>query len=41
MAGFRDEISKIGLPQDLQLVGQQTAPEYLDFSWWVPWSGAK
>jgi len=31
----------IGLPQDLQLVGQQTAPEFLDFAWWVLWSGAK
>lgn len=41
MAVFRDEIRKIGLPEDLQLVGQQTAPEYLDFSWWVLWSGAK
>lgn len=41
MAVFREEIRKIGLPEDLQLVGQQTAPEYLDFSWWVLWSGAK
>lgn len=41
MAVFRDEIRKIGLPEDLQLVGQQTAPEYLDFSWSVLWSGAK
>lgn len=38
---FRDEIRRIGLPEDLQLVGQQTAAEYLDFSWWVLWSGAK
>ena len=41
MAVFRDEIRKIGLPQDLLLVGQQSAPEYLDFSWWVLWSGAR
>jgi hypothetical protein len=41
MAVFRNEIKKIGLPEDLQLVGQQTAPEYLDFSWWVLWQGAK
>lgn len=40
-AVFRNEIKKIGLPEDLQLVGQQTAPEYLDFSWWVLWQGAK
>jgi hypothetical protein len=38
---FRDEIRRIGLPEDLQLVGQQTAAEYLDFSWWVLWSGVK
>lgn len=41
LAIFRSEIGKIGLPQDLQLVAQQSAPEYLDFSWWVLWSGAK
>ncbi len=40
-AVFRNEIKKIGLPEDLQLVGQQSAPEYLDFSWWVLWQGAK
>lgn len=38
---FRSEIRKIGLPEDLQLVTQQTAAEYLDFSWWVLWHGAK
>lgn len=38
---FRSEIRKIGLPEDLQLVGQQMNVEYLDFSWWVLWSGAK
>lgn len=41
MSVFRKEIRKIGLPEDLQLVGAQSAPEYLDFSWWVLWSGAK
>lgn len=41
LAVFRDELRKVGLPPDLQLVGQQTAPEFLDFSWWVLWSGAK
>jgi hypothetical protein len=40
-AVFRDEIRKIGLPGDLQLVTQDSAPEYLDFSWWVLWSGAE
>ncbi|HEU4457794.1 MAG TPA: hypothetical protein VFR90_01565 [Methylibium sp.] len=38
---FRSEITKIGLPEDLQLLGQQSAPEYLDFSWWVLWSASK
>lgn len=41
MGIFRREIRKIGLPEDLQLVGQQMNVEYLDFSWWVLWSGAK
>lgn len=41
LAVFGDEIRRIGLPPDLQLVGQQTAPEFLDFAWWVLWSGAK
>lgn len=38
---FRSEVAKVGLPEDLQLVSQQTAPEYLDFAWWVLWSGAR
>ncbi|WP_425258847.1 hypothetical protein ACPOLB_25410 [Rubrivivax sp. RP6-9] len=41
LAVFRQEIQKIGLPADLQLVAQQTASEYLDFTWWLLWSGAQ
>lgn len=40
LAVFRREVRRIGLPEDLQLVGQQMATEYLDFSWWVLWAGA-
>lgn len=41
LTAFGREIAKLGLPADLRLLGQQTAPEYLDFAWWVLWSGAK
>lgn len=37
---FRNEIVKIGLPKDLQLVGQQVSVEYMQFAWAVLWSGA-
>lgn len=38
---FRNEIVKIGLPKDLQLVGQQVSVEYMQFAWAVLWNGAK
>ncbi len=40
---FRDEIEKIGLPRDLQLMGheQRMPSDYLEFSWSVLWSGVK
>lgn len=41
MGVFRDEVRKIGLADDLQLVSQESAAEYLDFSWAVLWSGAR
>ena len=41
MGVFRAEIQKIGLPSDLQLVGQQMAVEYLDFAWTVLWNDTK
>jgi hypothetical protein len=41
LAVFRREIKKIGLPDDLQLVAQDSAPEYLDFTWWLLWSGVQ
>lgn len=41
MGIFRSEIRRIGLPDDLQLVGQQMNVEFLDLSWAVLWSGAK
>lgn len=38
---FKDEMGKIGLPKDLQLVGQQISSEYMDFAWVVLWNGTK
>lgn len=38
---FEREIKKIGLPQDLQLLSQTLASEYLDFAWQVLWVGAQ
>ena len=38
---FRIEIAKIGLPNDLQLVGAQNAADHLEFAWSVLWSGVK
>jgi hypothetical protein len=41
LAVFRQEIKKIGLPEDLQLLAQSMSTEFMDFSWWVLWNGAK
>lgn len=38
---FRNEVVKIGLPRDLQLVGQQVSAEYMQLAWAVLWNGAK
>ncbi len=38
---FRNEIATIGLPKDLQLVGQQMSIDYLQFAWAVLWNEAK
>ena len=38
---FKNEIATIGLPKDLQLVGQGTSSDHMDFAWAVLWSGAK
>lgn len=38
---FKKEIAKIGLPEDLQLIKQQSPPDYLDFAWWVLWTDTK
>lgn len=38
---FRNEVVKIGLPRDLQLVGQQVSVEYMQLAWSVLWNGAK
>lgn len=37
---FVKDIETIGLPSDLQLVGQQVSSEYLEFAWAVLWNGA-
>lgn len=37
---FQKAIQSIGLPADLQLLAQQSPAEYLEFAWWVLWSGA-
>jgi hypothetical protein len=41
MGIFIKEMAAIGLPEDLQLIPHQTAADYLDFAWWVLWSGAQ
>jgi hypothetical protein len=41
MSIFRAEIKKIGLPEDLQLVSQELAVGYMDFSWYVLWHDVK
>ena len=38
-AVLRDTTRRIGLPQVLQPGVAQSAPEHLDFSWWVLWRG--
>ena len=38
---FKNEIATIGLPKDLQLVGQGTSSDHMAFAWEVLWSGAK
>ena len=38
---FKNEIEKVGLPRDLQLVGQQVSVEYMQFAWAVLWNEAK
>lgn len=35
--GFGKRISKLGLPADMPIIGQVTAPEFLDFAWYQLW----